>query len=246
MNLVFNAALPQSAEGSELELLALWRIPVASTEFSGAGSVNPELLRAFTVMRRLDSRHDAETSKGFYVSADDLIRRCDIAEMRTLFAFIAARLGDTVASANRQAWKDHGIRGVKIAIAGSWFQIQNSGAFHDVHTHGNCSWSGAYYVDIDPSEQRRAHPVYGSRNGMLRFYGPWWEQLAGAHIDAGNAYLMDSYWDVEPEPGLLVLFPSYLKHQAFPYDGERDRVVVSFNASVDAAPGTSFKSYDFS
>ncbi len=45
MNLVFNATLPQSAEGSELELLALWRIPVASTEFSYADSVNPELLR---------------------------------------------------------------------------------------------------------------------------------------------------------------------------------------------------------
>ncbi len=46
MNLVFNATLPQSAEGSELELLALWRIPVASTEFSYADSVNPELLRS--------------------------------------------------------------------------------------------------------------------------------------------------------------------------------------------------------
>jgi len=259
MSLVFDAALPQTNPGSDGKVhpaanalaganasLALWGIPVASARFSDAAGVNPELLRAFTAMRHLDPRHDAGTSNGFYASADDLIRHCDIAEMRKLFAFIAARLGDIVASVNRQAWKEYGVSGARIAIAGSWFQMQNHGGFHDVHTHGNCSWSGAYYVDIDPCEQRRAHSVYGARNGVLRFYGPWWEQLGGAHIDAGNAYLMDSHWDVEPEPGLLVLFPSYLKHQAFPYDGARDRVVVSFNASVNAAPGTSFKSYGFS
>jgi hypothetical protein len=25
-----------------------------------------------------------------------------------------------------------------------WFQFCNHGAFHDVHTHGNCSWSGMH------------------------------------------------------------------------------------------------------
>lgn len=231
---------------SALHLVSRWGIPVASSKFLDAGNMNSELLRAFEVIRRLDLRHGVLTSQNFYASADDLIHRCNIVEMETLFAFIAARLGETVTLINGQAWRDHGISGARISIAGSWFQIQNCGAFHDVHTHGNCSWSGVYYVDIDPFEQRRAHPVYGVRNGILRFYGPWWEHLGGAHIDAGNAYLMDSHWDVEPEPGLLVLFPSFLKHQAFPYSGKRDRVVISFNASVDMAPGASFKSYDFS
>ncbi len=199
-------------------------------------------------MHHLDSRHDAETSKGFYVSADDLIRRCDIAEMRTLFAFVAARLGVTRSPLPKSAGSGRimGSEGSRLPsqVAGSRFKVMER--FTMFTRMEIVLGLVAYYVDIDPGEQRRAHPVYGSRNGILRFYGPWWEQLAGAHIDAGNTYLMDSYWDVEPEPGLLVLFPSYLKHQAFPYDGERDRVVVSFNASVDAAPGTSFKSYDFS
>lgn len=39
-------------------------------------------------------------------------------------------------------------------------------------------------------------------------------------------------------PGQLVLFPSWLAHQALPYEGELDRMVISFNASIHQAHGT--------
>ena len=39
-------------------------------------------------------------------------------------------------------------------------------------------------------------------------------------------------------PGQLVVFPSWLPHQALPYDGAAERIVVSFNASVHAAAGS--------
>jgi len=35
-----------------------------------------------------------------------------------------------------------------------------------------------------------------------------------------------------------LLFPSWLAHQALPYDGTLDRLIVSFNASVHAAGGS--------
>ena len=224
----------------------LWGIPLASMLLPDAAPVNAELLRAFAMMRQFDPRPGAATTGSFYASADDLLSRCDLAELHTVFAFIGDRLGAVVSSLNRQAWQEQGVNGASIAIAGSWFQVQNDGAFHDVHTHGNCSWSGVYYVDIDPAAQRQSHPVYGARNGMLRFYGPWWDQLAGAFIDAGNTYLMNAHRDIAPEPGLLVLFPSSLKHQAFPYAGTRDRVAISFNATVATDGSAAFKSYDFS
>ncbi|GAA4022472.1 putative 2OG-Fe(II) oxygenase [Actimicrobium antarcticum] len=229
-----------------LDLKSLWGIPLASARFARADNVNPELLRAFKAMRLLDPRPPGPHAASFYASNDDLLQRCQMPEMEALFGFIAGQLGETVSALNRQAWQDNGIGGARIVMAGSWFQMQNDGAFHDVHTHGNASWSGVYYLDIDPAELRAAHPVYGVRNGVLRFYGPWWDQLAGAHIDAGNAYLMDAHLDIVPEPGLLVLFPSHLKHQAFPYSGTRDRVVISFNARVEAKGGAAFRSYDFS
>ena len=87
------------------------------------------------------------------------------------------------------------------------------------------------------------HPLERSAGTSLaascvtRFYGPPFAQLGGAHVDIGNAYLQPPHVDVAPEPGQLILFPSWLAHQALPYDGERDRLIVSFNASVHAAQG---------
>jgi len=44
--------------------------------------------------------------------------------------------------------------------------------------------------------------------------------------------------DIAPLPGQLVVFPSWLAHQAMPYDGKQDRIILSFNASVHAAQGS--------
>jgi hypothetical protein len=124
-----------------------------------------------------------------------------------------------------------------LEIAGAWFQIQNHGAFHDIHNHGNCSWSGVYYVQIDQPEQRRQHKALGALNGITRFYGPYQNWLGGAYMDMGNAYLQQPHFDVSPEPGMLVLFPAYLNHKAMPYEGEADRIIVSFNAQIHGAQG---------
>jgi hypothetical protein len=112
-----------------------------------------------------------------------------------------------------------------------------------VHTHGNCSWSSAYIVQIDESQKREQHPVYGAANGVTRLYGPPATALGGAFVDAGNAYLLPPHQDIEPIPGQLVLFPSWLAHQALPYDGDKERVIISFNASIHAAQGDQLHDY---
>ena len=63
-------------------------------------------------------------------------------------------------------------------------------------------------------------------------------RLGGAAMDFGNAYLQNAHLDIEPVPGQLVVFPSWLPHQAMPYHGSADRVIVSFNVSVHAAGGS--------
>jgi ectoine hydroxylase-related dioxygenase (phytanoyl-CoA dioxygenase family) len=65
----------------------------------------------------------------------------------------------------------------------------------------------------------------GEQNGVTRFYGPYSQWQAGAHMDIGNAYLQKNTMDVEPEEGKLVLFPAYLPHKAMPYEGDQDRII---------------------
>ncbi len=216
-------------------LLQLWPTPLGIHRFAKADEINALLLRVFAALRFGDEQGQAP--KAFYASRDDLLQRIQLPEWQQMLRFFVDSLRDTVAAANQGAWPE-AAPAMQIALRGVWFQISNQAAHHDVHTHGNCSWSGVYCVQVDAPAQRRSHPVLGEHNGVTRFYGPHFNHLAGAYADFGNAYLQSPHLDVEPVPGQLVLFPSWLAHQAMSYQGSLDRVIVSFNASIHAASGS--------
>ncbi len=213
----------------------LWSTPIGLHRLDNADAVNSVLVRVFQSMRATDP--DGDHNAAFYASRDDLLQRIRLAEWDRLLRFLVDGLRQTVVLANQGAWPE-AKPGFQIAVRGIWFQISSQGSHHDVHTHGNCSWSGVYCVQVDEPAQRTTHPVRAAANGVTRFYGPHFNHLGGAHIDFGNAYLQAAHTDVEPVPGQLVVFPSWLPHQAMPYDGVAQRIIVSFNASVHAAVGT--------
>jgi uncharacterized protein (TIGR02466 family) len=204
--------------------------------FTQAEAVNEVLVRVFQTMRATDPAVSGEP-KAFYASRDDLLQRIRLAEWEQLVRFIVDSVRQTVVLANQGAWPE-AKPGFQIALRGIWFQISSQGSHHDVHTHGNCSWSGVYCLQVDPPEQRSQHPVLGAANGVTRFYGPHFNRLGGAAMDFGNAYLQNAHLDIEPVPGQLVVFPSWLAHQAMPYHGTADRVILSFNVSVHATGGS--------
>jgi uncharacterized protein (TIGR02466 family) len=212
-----------------------WSTPMGVHRFVQADDVNPLLVRVFQSMRATDP--DAQAGAAFYASRDDLLQRVRLSEWEQLIAFLVDGLRQTVVLANQGAWPE-AKPGLQIALRGIWFQISSQGSHHDVHTHGNCSWSGVYCVQVDDDAHRAAHPVLGAANGVTRFYGPHFNHLGGAHMDFGNAYLQSAHLDIAPRAGQLVVFPSWLPHQAMPYQGETDRIIVSFNASVHAASGS--------
>jgi hypothetical protein len=217
--------------------------------YAEAAEVNPLLVRVFTALRMAQSsaRTEVQTRtrgqgdgptppSAFFASDDDLVDRIRLPEWQGFLRFVVESLRDTVKAANAGVWPSQGLD-LRISLDGMWFQMSNGGAFHDVHSHGNCSWSGVYCVQVDEPALRTAHPTYGAAHGVTRLYGPPFAKLGGAHTDLGNAYLQPPHVDVAPVPGQLVLFPSWLAHQALPYDGQAERVIVSFNASIHAARG---------
>jgi hypothetical protein len=220
----------------------LWPTPVGIHRYADAGTLNPLLVEAFAQGREAQQRQRGEEPGPFFASDDDLLHRVKIPEWQDFVRFIVASLGETVKQANATAWGGQEMK-LRVDIEGMWFQCSRAGAFHDVHTHGNCSWSSAYIVQIDEPEQRAAHPVYGAANGVTRLYGPSFQALGGAYVDLGNAYLQPPSVDIEPLAGQLLLFPSWLAHQAMPYDGDKERVIISFNASVHGAEGDQLHSY---
>jgi Putative 2OG-Fe(II) oxygenase len=215
----------------------LWPTPLGVHRCPDAAELNPMLVRIFGALRATQSHARGAARGAFFASDDDLLRRVQLPEWQAFVRFLVESLRDTVSQANAAAWPARRLE-LRIAIEGMWFQTSNQGAAHDVHTHGNCSWSGVYVVQADADAARIAHPVYGAANGVTRFIGPYFTPLGGAHVDLGNAYLQPPHVDVAPLPGQLILFPSWLAHQAMPYAGALDRVIVSFNASLHAAGGS--------
>jgi hypothetical protein len=224
---------------------ALWPTPLGVHEYSEAADFNPQLARMLSALRlgQLAQRGLAGggTSNAFFASDDDLLNRVQLPEWQHFVRFVVESLRATVVHANAHAWPgEQAAQGLdlRVAIEGMWFQFSRDGAFHDLHTHGNCSWSGVYVVQVDDDTTRRAHAVYGAANGVTRFQGPYAGALGGAHVDLGSAYLQPPHIDIAPQPGRLVVFPSWLPHQALPYAGTQERLIVSFNASVHAAQGS--------
>ncbi len=201
--------------------------------------VNRQLLELF---QRYRDQHP-QRAIGSYVSPDNFSKDLDHPALNTLREFIASNVFKVARHLNQDIWKRHGLSDVRVDLTGLWFQISNDSAFHETHVHGNCSWSGVYYVQSgNASRNEKDRLENGMLNGVTRFYGTDLEHSAGGHGDWGNVYLHDYHATSYPRDGILVVFPSHLKHMAFPYRGDMDRVIVSFHAQVN---GTKDIKYDY-
>lgn len=104
----------------------------------------------------------------------------------------------------------------RIRIAGSWSIRLASSGRHANHIHDEGWMSSAFYVALPPSVQ---HPAGASTAGCLQLGQPMDE----LDLDLSPRRL------VRPEPGRLVLFPSYLWHGTVPFDDATPRLTVAFD-----------------
>jgi hypothetical protein len=96
-----------------------------------------------------------------------------------------------------------------------WVQDYSPNDFHRPHVHQASLLSGVYYV--------RAN----EQAGYLRFTTPnpyTWISLYDV------PYEEKMYFNVKPQKGLIILFPSYLIHQVVPSDNNNvERTCIAFN-----------------
>ncbi|TNF89317.1 MAG: hypothetical protein EP300_05785 [Gammaproteobacteria bacterium] len=221
-------------------IVQLWPTTMLVKRFAHFQKVNPALLELFYQHRD----REQGGSKQAYASRDDLLSQYPLhPELNELAEFISAGIAEVALEANKGLWRPD--EKVRVNVTGLWFQISNNHAFHEMHVHGNCSWSGVYYVRAGDCTTSMQSNAGRQPNGVTRFYGPHMEHMAGGHGDYGNLYLHNNSWDSFPEDGKLCVFPSHIKHMPFPYNGEEDRVIVSFHAQVFNSSGSQDYSYSF-
>jgi uncharacterized protein (TIGR02466 family) len=107
----------------------------------------------------------------------------------------------------------------------AWFHVTRRGGFFAVHNHPMSSWSGVYCVS--PGE----HDADKRDSGLLSFFNP--SVIGSMYLDVSTANIQGPYSysirHLRLEPGQLVIFPSWVLHDVKPFEGEGERITVSFN-----------------
>ena len=102
-----------------------------------------------------------------------------------------------------------------------WVNVLDTGGRQAMHNHANSFVSGVVY--LTPT-----HP--GSQTVFMKSPGGTEFMFKNDHKGmTPSAYNADKWISPAPEPGDMVLFPSYLMHAVPPNQGER-RITLSFNA----------------
>ena len=109
-------------------------------------------------------------------------------------------------------------------ILSAWANISRRGDSHNMHTHPGATWSGVYYVDhgeTNPDAEGTAIHLSDPSAARANIFFP---ELSCSNVQ------------FTPEPGLMILFPSYVPHAVPPHRGDRPRISIAFNVRRDPFP----------
>ena len=161
-----------------------------------------------------------EAKSNLYESGFDFLTLSDPAVV-AFGTWIKHSFYQAAADANKKHWPA-GMR-VAIEVHESWCHITRDGGYHDMHVHPNSSWSAIYYLDtgdMDPA----------TKNGVNRFFNP----THTMYSDAGTAWMAASTSiDFRAEPGMMIVFPSWIQHNAVTYQGTKERIVIAANCRIN-------------
>lgn len=152
-------------------------------------------------------RGGTQTVNDLFTAGHDLVDRLRARIDAAVAAYIARLAPD----------ESHPLRSRKrdaFAYAASWSSRLSDRGFHTNHVHPKGWISSAYYVAV-PDAANDA----GAKQGWIKFGEP--------SFDAG---LKDPIRrTVQPRPGTLVLFPSYMWHGTVPFHALTSRTTIAFD-----------------
>jgi len=154
-----------------------------------------------------------ENNSSMKLSHTEMLRPGDSPLFVQAAALITPRLADfgALMFGERLGW----------SLKEMWVNVLDTGGHQAMHNHANSFISGVVYLTA-------THPA--SQTVFMK--SPGGTDFAFKNDHAGTtpgAYSADKWISPAPQPGDLVLFPSYLMHAVPPNPGER-RITLAFNA----------------
>ena len=99
-----------------------------------------------------------------------------------------------------------------------WVNLLKPGGHHTGHIHPHSIVSGTFYVEAPKG------------SGAIRFEDPRLPMMMAAPLRSDDApEELRAFVSVEPRPGLLLMWESWLRHEVLPGTTKSDRLSISFN-----------------
>jgi hypothetical protein len=152
-------------------------------------------------------RHGSQTSINLLRSEDPVLRAFSAAvdgPIRRYLAFVGEG-SDPLRSRNRFAYRFDGMWSVRL----------RPGGYHVNHVHPHGWLSSACHIELPDAVSETG------REGWLAFGEPGIPTIPP---------LVPGYY-VRPEPGRLVMFPSYMWHGTIPFTGDGHRLSIAFDVA---------------
>ena len=98
----------------------------------------------------------------------------------------------------------------------AWGVILDAGAYQVPHIHPSAWLSGVYYAALPDS----LGADQDGTAGWIEFGRPYWDFRIRTEPETRL---------IEPEEGLMLLFPSYIFHRTLPFAGSGERISIAFD-----------------
>jgi uncharacterized protein (TIGR02466 family) len=198
--------------------IGLFQTPLVVVDLPAMEAVNAELAALLLAEEQaVPSWHRANI--GGWHSVPDLSQR-----PQPCFRVLVRAVVDQVTALVRALAAAEGITEVPAFRYGvtAWGMVLRDGHYVTVHDHGDVHWSVAYYVDAGDDAQEPS--------GRLSFVDP---RRSGRSIP--ELQLFPPSFEIKPRTGALVIFPGWLQHFVHAYRGQRPRICISCNLTLEVA-----------
>ena len=187
--------------------------PVWTLQLDEYQSINEQMYKFIKITQSKDQQGINKSNiKGWHSKDFNMQEN----EPKNFIKFILPAIEQVITDMNWEKQKQ------SININSMWAIINTGGAANHRHQHSNCTVSGAYYVRAPKN------------SGDIIFYDPRPAPVYTYPIAVNPNLLNAQVNGINPKEGALVLFPSYLDHSVNENLSNEERIVISFNVTIQS------------
>ena len=190
----------------------LFYSPLTVFELEDSENLNTQLLIETSARQTDSSGIDRSNWHGWH-SEDDFFKRPEPGH-QTLRAHIL----EAIQACTKNVSPNFDFSRYGIQSEG-WINVLGKGGLNTPHDHPAWVWSGCYYVSVPECDNELS--------GNIEFFDT---RTNVRTLTVEGAACFASKFTLKPRNGMLLIFPSYLRHWVYPNESEINRVTVAFNA----------------